>query len=144
MLRLCEGDSLGVRYALMHIYALLEDEADALSLYHKYHGETDTQMLLPLSMIYFKKNDPKNAKKYLDKLRVCNKDTRRFIKAVCENKGDTILDAMGEFGYIPNTMQEYAEEFMSYFFVFDMADVFFFWANEALTPKKKTTSKKKK
>ena len=49
MLRLCEGDNLGIRYVLMHVYAFLEDEEKALKLHEKYDDFEETQMLLPHS-----------------------------------------------------------------------------------------------
>ena len=51
MLRLCEGDNLGVRYRLMHLYAFLEDEMSALKLCQNYSDEESTQFLLPLSIL---------------------------------------------------------------------------------------------
>ena len=53
MLRLCEGDNLGMRYMLVHIYAHLEDEESALELMKQY-DEDSTQFLLPMSILYYK------------------------------------------------------------------------------------------
>ena len=36
LLELCEGDNLGIRYLLMHLYAYTEDELHALALHRKY------------------------------------------------------------------------------------------------------------
>ena len=56
MLKLCEGDNLGVRYQLMHLYAYIEDEMHALALHKKYGDDEETQMLLPLAILYYKQN----------------------------------------------------------------------------------------
>ena len=57
MIRLSENDNLGARYSLMHVYAYLEQEEPALKLHKKYDGYEETQMLLPLSVLYFKRGD---------------------------------------------------------------------------------------
>ena len=56
LLKLSEGDSLGVRDQLMHLYAYTEDEMHALALHKKYGGYEETQMLLPLAILYYKQN----------------------------------------------------------------------------------------
>lgn len=42
MLELCEGDNLGVRYQLMHLYVQMEDEMHALALHRKYDSYEET------------------------------------------------------------------------------------------------------
>ena len=75
MLRLCENDNLGVRYTLMHLYALMEEEQPALELHKKYDGHEETQMLLPLSVLYYKQGQWDKAGDYLKRLSKANKDT---------------------------------------------------------------------
>ena len=106
MLELCDNDNLGMRYTLMHIYALFEEEDKALRLFEKY-SEDGTQMLLPLSIIYFKKRDFENARKYLELLKKRNKGLKDFIKATKnEELMDDILFNMSPYGYRPDSVEE--------------------------------------
>ncbi len=57
ILKLNENDNLGVRFRLMSLYAFFEDEENALKLYKKYNGQNSVQMLLPISVLYFKKGE---------------------------------------------------------------------------------------
>jgi len=56
LLELCENDNLGVRYQLMHLYAYMEDEMHALALHKQFDSYEETQMLLPLAVLYYKLN----------------------------------------------------------------------------------------
>jgi len=82
MIRLSENDNLGVRYSLMHVYAFLEQEEPALELHKKYDSYEETQMLLPLSVLYFKRGDLDTAEAYLKRLCTTNKDTKKFFRAI--------------------------------------------------------------
>lgn len=139
MLRLSENDNLGVRYRLMHIYALLEQEEKALELHKKYDSNEETQMLLPLSMLYFMKMDIEKAKEYLDRLSAANKDTKKFFAAVKKDKMDQYLDEFSSYGYQPFTIQELITEMMENAYLFTAAPLYTAWAYEQTR-----TSKKKK
>ena len=65
----------------MHIYAFLEREESALELHNKYDSYEETQMLLPLSVLYFKRGDFDKAEDYLKQLCAANKDTKKFFRA---------------------------------------------------------------
>ena len=56
LLELCENDNLGVRYQLMHLYAYMEDEMHVLALHKQFDSYEETQMLLPLAVLYYKLN----------------------------------------------------------------------------------------
>ena len=77
ILRLNENDNTGARYLLMALYAVIEDEKAMLDLYKKYNEEINLEMLFPLFVLYYKKEDDGNAKKYLDMI---NKNNKHFIK----------------------------------------------------------------
>ena len=77
ILRLNENDNTGARYLLMALYAVIEDEKAILDLYKKYNEEINLEMLFPLFVLYYKKEDDGNAKKYLDMI---NKNNKHFIK----------------------------------------------------------------
>lgn len=76
VLRLNENDNMGVRYILMHLYAFMEDEKKALALYKKYGEYDESQILLPLSILYFKLGNTRRATSYLERLAKANKDTK--------------------------------------------------------------------
>lgn len=132
MIRLSENDNLGMRYRLMHIYAFLENEKPALKLYKKYDGDKETQMLLPLSMLYFKKGNFDKAEYYLKRLNDVNKDTKMFLRAFITDKLERYIAEMSGFGYQPFTIEELIEDMMSNSFLFSSAPIFVDWAYEKL------------
>ena len=137
MIGLCENDNLGNRYRLMHLYVFFEDEEKALELCRKYEGDRDSQMVLPLSILYFKKRDLKTALKYLKKLAKINKDTEEFIAAVVEDTIDDLILDMDGIGYRPFTIDELLVEYMENETFFEMMYVYFLWADEQMEKMKK-------
>lgn len=135
MLRLSENDNLGIRYILMHLYAYVEDETKALELHKKYEGNDETQMLLPLAMIYFKLEKWEQAEKYLKKLSKANKDTKKFIKAVLTDSLDREAQKMNSFGYAPFSIEEFVTEFAENSYLFRAEYNFFIWADGILKSK---------
>ena len=136
IIRLNEGDNTGTRYTLMHIYAYLEDEERALALYNRYNEHPECMLLIPLSVIYYKKGDYEQAYAYLKIAMDANKDTRRFIRAMQRN-GD--LDGLvGDmpYGYRPYTIEEYQTEIEENDFLFDEIDEYFEWALAAIKNKR--------
>ena len=140
MLELCDSDNLGMRYTLMHIYALFEEEDKALRLFEKY-SDDGTQMLLPLSIIYFKKRDFENARKYLELLKKRNKGLKDFIRATKnEELIDDILFNMSPYGYSPDSVEELIIEFQEYEFLFIGSASYLQWMDKEL--KRKETDAK--
>ncbi len=138
LLRLCTNDNPGNRYLLIHLYTLLEMEQEALILYDKYGDYGDTQLLLPMSVLYYKLGDFDKAEKYLKKLAEINKDTKKFIRSVI--KGE-IYDYMGYMNsYRPCTIEELEIEYENYPFLFSLVPVYFEWADEKLKQKRKRSS----
>ncbi len=127
MLRLCNMDNLGARYRIMHIYAYLEEEQAALKILEKYPVD-DTQMLLPMSIMYYKLGDLKESVKYLKKLRTLNKDTIEFFENIAENDFEQLLYSMNPFGYRPDTIEELMAEGSENAFLFGAAVTYFDWA----------------
>lgn len=76
ILKLNPNDNMGARYILMAVYACLELEKDALTLYKKY-PEENLEMLYPLFSLYYKLGNNKKAEEYLKKI---NKVNPSFIK----------------------------------------------------------------
>lgn len=87
ILRLNEGDNTGARHLLMAIYAFLEEEGDMLKLYKKY-SEDSLEMLLPLYILYFKRDNDKRAQMYLDKVNKANPNFVKFFKGTLKENSD--------------------------------------------------------
>lgn len=140
MLELCDSDNLGMRYTLMHIYALFEEEDKALKLFEKYRDD-GTQLLLPLSIIYFKKRDFENARKYLELLKKRNKGLKDFIKATKnEEYMNDILYNMSPYGYCPDSVEELIIDLQEYEFLFIESASYLPWMDKEL--KRKETDAK--
>ena len=136
MIRLSENDNLGVRYVLMHLYALSGNEKAALKLWKKYDGQDETQMLLPLSILYFRKEDFDKAAEYLSKLTEINKDTKKFFRAIKKDKLDHYMEEMNGIGYRPYSIEELITELMENRFLFATVPLYMEWAYEQTRSKK--------
>lgn len=130
LIHLCENDNLGIRYQLMHIYAYFEDEQAALRLHERFDNHNETEMLLPLSVLYYKKGNYVKAADYLRRLNSINKDAVQFIKCLAGLDSDKIFDKQQElsFGYRPNTIEELMIELENNFYLFHNLDAYFDWA----------------
>lgn len=78
MLELCEGDNLGIRYILAGLYTSLEKFEQCEKLYKKYKDES-LHMVLPMSIMYYRKGDYKKAKKFLQMANQCNEFVIDFL-----------------------------------------------------------------
>ena len=132
LLKLCENDNLGIRYQLMHLYAYMEDELHALALHKRYDSYEETQMLLPLAVLYYKLNQFDRAKDYVKRLAAVNKDTKKFFRAAAGNDLDQYLMDMDPYGYRPFTMDELLEELVASSYLFASVPCFFRWASGSL------------
>ena len=137
MLKLCENDNLGVRYRLMHLYVFLEDEQSALRLSKEYSDEESTQFLLPLSILYYKLGNLREANNYLKRLCAVNNDTIKFFNGLV--KGDLLehFKNMNSFGYRPCTIEEFLVESEENVFLFQSVSAYFEWAWQKLKSKNK-------
>lgn len=141
LLELCEGDNLGVRYTLMHLYAYVEDELHALALHRKYDAYEETQMLLPLSVLYYKLHQLDKAEDHLRRLASVNKDTKKFLRIMINGEPDALIDHLEPYGYRPFTIEELIEDLVGNAFLFSAVPHFFAWASKCLS--KRTGSKEK-
>ena len=130
LLRLCEGDNLGMRYVLMHIYAYFEDELGARSLHKQFDSYDETQMLLPLSILYYKKGDFAKAAQYLRKLNSVNKDLKRFLRIVLGETEDDFDGFEIEGAFRPFSIEELMMELNENSFLFIGLDAYMEWALE--------------
>lgn len=137
MLHLCEEDNLGVRYILMHIYAYLEEEKEALKLHDRFEKSEETQMLLPLSILYYKLDQEDRAEDYLHRLIKVNPDTRKFIKGLNNGEAEKLIENFSDFGYRPFTIEELMTEMVQNEFLFGANTSYVPWAAGHLTIKKK-------
>lgn len=87
MLKLCEGDNLGLRYNLMILYCMLEKFDECEKLYKKYN-EDSAYMLFIMSFMYFKKGDYRNSKKLLKQLNNYNEYVYCILNKDYELKRD--------------------------------------------------------
>ena len=138
LLRLCKTDNLGVRYTLMHIYAHLEMENEALRLFKKFDGSDETQMLLPMAILYYKVGKLDIAKKYLTELVTLNKDTKKFIKDLITSAKDNDPFVDVGFSYAPNSYEELSFDLQENSFLFVLCTPFLEWADEQLKRKRKS------
>lgn len=142
LLRLCENDDLGVRYQLMHLYAFLEDEPHALALHRRFGLREETQMLLPLAVLYYKLDQHDRAEDCLKRLALVNKDTKKFFRAAVSGRLDPFLKELDPYGYRPFTMDELLEDLIISPYLFSSVPHFFRWATSYL--RTQTTAKRKK
>lgn len=136
LLRLSEGDNLGMRYLLMHILAYFEDETSALALHKRFDSYEETQMLLPLSILFYKKGDFTKASRYLLKLNGINKDLRRFLRVVLSGNVDAFDDVEYDLGYCPDSIGELVVEMRDNAFLFIGMENYFEWAYQQIKKKR--------
>ena len=135
LLELCESDDLGVRYQLMHLYVFMEDEMHALALHKQFDSYEETQMLLPLAVLYYKLNQFDKAEDYIKRLAKANKDTKKFLRAAARDQLDDYIGEMSPYGYRPFTMEELLDELMHTSYLFNSVPYFFAWASKVLAAK---------
>jgi len=136
MIKLCKNDNLGVRHTLMYLYAVTENDKKAVRLYKKFNS-FETSLVLPLSILYYRKKDLKESLKYLKELEEGNKDTKKFFKLVYEGKIDNILEEINDFGYRPATIEELAISFAENNELFNSTMGYVEWAYNQLRKKVK-------
>lgn len=113
MLKLCETDNMGIRYKMMHLYALYEDELSAMRLYKRYDGFQDTMLLLPLILLYYRLDNYVQARKYLKLLCSANPETENFFLQLMEDDVEEMLaDVIEEGAYQYNSAEEFVMAIM--------------------------------
>lgn len=136
MLRLCEGDNLGIRYTLMHLYAAMEREEEALELHQQFDGYDETQMLLPLSILYYKKENFDKALWYLKKLEKANPDTRKFFQSMKNGTVNKLFSEKSEISYRPGTLDEFLIVIYDEAFLYTEIPEYFDWGHKMLRKRK--------
>lgn len=110
----------------------------ALALHKQFDSYEETQMLLPLAVLYYKLNKFDKAEDYIRRLAKVNKDTKKFLRAAAHDKLDYYIDEWSPFGYQPFTMEELLNELMQFSYLFDSVPYFFAWASKVLAAKSST------
>lgn len=106
IIRLNESDNLGMRYMLMALYSYFEDEDKALALYKKYE-EDSAFMLFPLIALYYKKEDDKQMRMHIRKLKRSNPDVLKALKLFMDEDGrEKIEDIAYSTACRPTSMEE--------------------------------------
>ena len=136
MLRLCESDNLGMRYTLMHLYAFFENEVAALGLHRRYGGYEETQMLMALSVLYYKLGQWDKAGEYLSRVAKINKDVKKFFKSIFDETFEQFAGMMDRAAYTPNTEEELCVEIMQNEFLFHSTPGFMMWADKQFRGKR--------
>ncbi len=135
LLELCESDNLGVRYDLMHLFALAEDKEKAEELFMTYDEEQVSQMMLPLCFLYYKIGETETAENLLLKIKEINKDLLKFVKKVLADDVYFEITKIHGTGYRPNTIEELLVEYERYYYIFESCPLFFDWAKVVLSEK---------
>lgn len=141
MIELNNTDNLGIRYDLMHIFAMLEDEPSALKLAEKFSEHDESSMLLPMVVMYYKLCDFDRARECLERLQKINKDTKKYFDAVLSGKVEKYIAEMAPFGYRPFTIEELLIVTDEHEFLYMSSPEFFLWANSILKKKKSDSPK---
>ena len=84
-----------------------------MNLAKKFHDDDSVQMLLPLSMLYYRLDDLKKAASYLRKIKSTNEGAVDFFTGIINGNLDDYIDEdeQSDYGYRPYTMDEMLVEF---------------------------------
>ncbi|WP_270580008.1 hypothetical protein [Butyricicoccus sp. OF27-2pH9A] len=113
-----------------------------LAEHKKYGGYEETQMLLPLAILYYKQNQFDKAKDYLNRLAKVNRDTKKFMRLEAKHDGYSLRMEQGMYGYRPGTIEELVDAYLNPTYLFNATPYFSQWAYQYL--RTQTASKKKK
>ena len=119
------------------VFDVEADEEKALKLHEKYDDFEETQMLLPLSVLYYKLRCMDRAKEYLDRVVKANPDTKRFFRALRQDRLEELEAEISDFGYRPFTFEELVVEYRENEFLFRTVEAYGRWADRQLIVKKK-------
>lgn len=136
LLVLSEGDNLGIRYTLISLYALYEDELNVLKLYKKYK-EDNALMLLPIIAMYYKMDNYKKAETYLKKLNAANAD---FAELFCNPEAfneDEMEDVIESGMYRADSIEEIMIAISDSPFLYGTAPSLLLWMAKRLSKMKR-------
>ncbi|MET3617800.1 tetratricopeptide (TPR) repeat protein [Peptoniphilus olsenii] len=128
IIRLNDGDNLGIRYNLAFIYAYLEEEEKLLKLIKKYDEES-VEFYLALSMLYFRLDNMRRATNNLKKAQSVNKFTKKFIIQVIDE--DVYVDFSNSF-YEYNSLEHLNFMYVDNDYIFEDMLEYPLWADSKL------------
>lgn len=146
IIRLNNNDNTGARLALMSLYATTLDQKPAEKLRERFseYGP-DSSMLLAMSAMYFRLGNFDKAEETLRDLQHKNKDTRRFFKALIDQKIDDCRTDDMALGYQPGTISELITIFDENSFLWQSEAIisYYLWADQKLKPHRKLKKRRK-
>lgn len=95
-----------------------------LAEHKKYGGYEETQMLLPLAILYYKQNQFDKAKDYLNRLAKVNRDTKKFMRLEAKHDGYSLRMERGMHGYRPGTIEELVDAYLNSTYLFNATPYF--------------------
>lgn len=102
IIRLNRNDNTGVRFTLISLYAVLEEEKKAEAVYRRYTKDgLETMLSLAMSILYYKLNRIDEAQKYLYELADINDGTVPFFKDINKKKMPQKMIAAARAPYYP-------------------------------------------
>lgn len=124
-----------------------EKQLDEDGIFEEFQGELwrayeETQMLLPLAILYYKQNQFDKAKDYWTRLAKVNRDTKKFMRLEAKHDGYSLHMEQGMYGYRPGTIEELVDTYLNSTYLFNATPYFSQWAYQYL--RTQTASKKKK
>lgn len=138
-----EAEPENVDAQLMQIQCTYDSKPDEqLPELYDLMKKAETQMLLPLAMLYYKMNQFDKAQEYIRRLAAVNKDTKKFLRLAAKEDMAGLQMASGQFGYCPGTIEELTDELSAFEFLFASSPYFFKWALSYL--RSETAAKRKK
>lgn len=124
-----------------------EKQLDEDGIFEEFQGEfwrayEETQMLLPLAILYYKQNQFDKAEDYVNRLAKTNKGAKKFLRLAAKNDRRSLFMEQGLYGYQPDTIEELVEEYLTSPYLFVTTPYFCQWAYQYL--RAQTAAKKKK
>ncbi len=138
MIVLNNNDNMCVRFTLMHLYALLEDEEKAVELYKKYSIKNhNLELLLPLSVMYYKLRAYDKAREYLEKTTEENRYMKKFLRLVLNEDYAALAKEKGPSLFCtPGSLDELVGLFYAHLFLYQPTFKSYFpWAYNVLQKK---------
>jgi hypothetical protein len=140
ILYLNEGDNMGVRYTLMALYALLEEQESCEALYKRY-SEKSSFMVLPLIALYYRLDEKAKAAEWMGVLTSQIRGIKSALKELTQMDEDELFDLSEINCYAPRSSEELQVAYANSFYLYGTMPDFLPWLIANL-PQKKTAKKK--
>ena len=106
-----------------------EKQLDEDGIFEEFQGEfwrayEETQIPLPLAILYYKQNQFDKAKDYLNRLAKVNRDTKKFMRLEAKHDGYSLRMERGMHGYRPGTIEELVDAYLNSTYLFNATPYF--------------------